>query len=337
MPTLKRYANLYALTLALLAIIIFTAKAKAETITNSRVVMGTTLEMTVVVDDIEEAKKAFDAVEAEFKRIEVEMSEWRKGSRISLVNKRAGKRKGRRRVKVSRELFKVISGAIKVSRMTKGAFDPSWAAMHELWDFRPESKRIPSDEELKKAVALIDYKLIELDPEKMTVGLAKKGMAIGLGGIAKGYAVDQAMERLQKMGIRNAIIKAGGDIRVQGRREGGERWRISIQHPREEGVLARLPLSNISISTSGDYERYFIEDSILYHHIIDPQTGSPARGCQSVTILAPDTMTSDAFATAVFVLGPEKGLRLVERLNGVEAIIVDALGATHTSSGIDLE
>ncbi|MEE9543651.1 MAG: FAD:protein FMN transferase, partial [Thermodesulfobacteriota bacterium] len=240
-------------------------------------------------------------------------------------------------VAVSKELFKVVSGAVKVSRMTSGAFDPSWAAMHGLWDFRPDNKRIPSKEELEKALPLINYKLIELDPDKMTVGLKEKGMAIGLGGIAKGYAVDRAMERLSKMGIRNAIIKAGGDVRVQGRREGGEPWRISIQHPREEGVLARLPLSNISISTSGDYERYFMKDSILYHHIIDPETGYPARGCQSVTILAPDTMTSDAFATAVFVLGPEKGLRLVERLNGVEAIIVDASGTTHTSSGIDLE
>ena len=238
---------------------------------------------------------------------------------------------------VSKELFKVISGAIRVGRMTGGAFDPSWAAMHGLWDFRPGSYRLPTEQEIEERLPLIDYKLIETDPAKMTVGLEKKGMAIGLGGIAKGYAVDQAMELLLKMGIRNAVIKAGSDIRVQGLSEGGEEWRIDIKHPREDKLLASLPLTNISISTSGDYERFFIKDSVLYHHIIDPRTGSPARGCQSVTILAPDTMTSDAFATAVFVLGPEKGLRLVERLDGVEAIVVDASGAILTSSGIDLE
>jgi thiamine biosynthesis lipoprotein len=221
--------------------------------------------------------------------------------------------------------------------MTGGAFDPSWAAMHGLWDFRPSSHRLPTEEEIAARLPLIDYRLIETDPEKMTVGLKKKGMAIGLGGIAKGYAVDQSMELLSKMGIRNAVIRAGGDIRVQGLSEGGEEWRIDIKHPRKDKLLTQLPLTNISISTSADYERSFIKDSVLYHHIIDPRTALPARGCQSVTILAPDTITSDAFATAVFVLGPEKGLRLVERLDGVEAIIVDASGATLTSSGIDLK
>ena len=332
--TLRRYAWAFALLVILITV---AARAGAETVTDVRVVMGTTLEVTVVAADTEEALRAFDAVEAEFVRIDREMSGWRKKSPVSLINRYAGKRKGKRRVKVSEELFKVISGAIKVGRMTGGAFDPSRVVMHKLWDFRPGSHRKPTDREIEERLGLIDYRLIETDPEKMTVGLKKKGMAIGLGGIARGYAVDQAMELLSKMGIRNAVIKAGGDIRVQGRRERGVPWRIDIKHPREDGPLAQLPLSNISISTSGDYERFFIKDDVLYHHIIDPRTGYPARGCQSVTILAPDTMTSDAFATAVFVLGPEAGLRLVERLNGVEAIIVDASGATLTSSGIDLK
>lgn len=330
MSGFNRYvAGPLALALVLTA---FGARSGAETITEVRSVMGTRLVMTVVVADAVEAERAFDAVEAEFARIELVMSEWRKDSLVSLVNRRAGLRP----VTVTRELFGVISAALEVSRLTGGAFDPSWAALHGLWDFRPGKHRLPEEAEIEARLPLIDSRLIEIDQARMTVELKKKGMAIGLGGIAKGYAVDRAMELLSALGIDNAIIRAGGDIRVQGSRERGEPWRIDIKHPREDRMLARLPLTNISISTSGDYERFFVKDGTLYHHIIDPRTGLPARGCRSVTILAPDTMTSDALSTAVFVLGPEAGLRLVERLEGVEAIIVDASGATLTSGGIDL-
>jgi len=159
-------------------------------------------------------------------------------------------------------------------------------------------------------------------------------MALGLGGIAKGYAVDSSMSLMDAMGIKNIIIKAGGDMRVQGR-AGTKLWSIGIRHPPDKKrLLASLPLKDISISTSGDYEHFFIKKGVLYHHIIDPRTGFPARLCRSVTILGPDTMTTDALSTAVFVMGPDKGMALVERLNGIEAIIVDSEGGRHTSSGI---
>ena len=321
--------------LALLLIGPLTPGVDAMVVSEKRTVMGTDIELTISIDKNDQAKaqKAFDAVEAEFKRIESEMSEWREDTLVSLVNRNAGIAP----VKVTDELFMLISVAKEVALLTDGAFDPTWAAMRHLWDFRVGTERVPTKEEVKEVLPLIDFRQIELDQKALTVKLKREGMGIGLGGIAKGYAVDRAAEILARMNIENAIIKAGGDIRVQGERGSGERWKVSIRHPRENGKLATLPLTNISISTSGDYERFFIKEDTLYHHIIDPNTGYPARKCQSVTILAPDTMTSDALSTSVFVLGPAKGLALVEKLGGVEAIIVDSSGAVLTSKGIELQ
>ncbi|MDD5435603.1 MAG: FAD:protein FMN transferase, partial [Nitrospira sp.] len=231
------------------------------------------------------------------------------------------------------DLFNVISASQRVSELSGGAFDISWAAMRRLWKFSKGEERVPSSEEITRKLPLLNYKNIELNESKRSVFLEKEGMAIGLGGIAKGYSVDKAMDILVKQGIRNAIIKAGGDMRIQGTNEGSP-WDIGIQHPRDKNkVLGELHLSNISVSTSGDYEHFFIKDGVLYHHIIDPKTGMPARGCMSVTILAPDTMTSDALSTAVFVLGPEKGMQLIRLLPGVEGIIVDSEGNIHYSTG----
>lgn len=314
----------------------FTHEANAMIIKETRTLMGTDIEITIsIVDDVDEKKatEAIDAIEAEFKRIDSQMSEWKEETLVSLINRNAGSGP----VKVTDELFKIISVANEVAALSDGAFDPSWAAMRFLWDFRRGSERVPTKEELKAVLPLIDFRLIELDKDALTVKLKKKGMAIGLGGIAKGYAVDRAVEILSEMNINNAIIKAGGDMRVQGERGKAESWKVTIKHPRESRKLASLELQNISISTSGDYERFFIKDGTLYHHIIDPKSGYPAKKCQSVTILAPDTMTSDALSTAVFVLGPAKGLELVERLNGVEAIIVDSSGKVLTSKGIKLQ
>lgn len=294
--------------------------------------MGTEIEFTVSTENKEAAEAAFDAIEAEFERIESVMSEWKAGTAISEINAMAGKGT----VEVTDELFMLLAVAKEVATLTGGAFDPTWAAMRTIWDFRAGSERVATKEEITAALELIDYRQILLDQEKMTVGLEKKGMALGLGGIAKGYAVDRAVEILVEMGLGNAIVKAGGDMRVQGERAPGKKWKVSIKHPRKEGNLATLPLKNLSISTSGDYERFFIKNGKLYHHIIDPKTGYPASKCQSVTVLAPDTMTSDALSTAIFVLGPKKGLELVQMLKGVEVIIVDSTGKVLTSKGIEL-
>jgi thiamine biosynthesis lipoprotein len=291
-------------------------------------VMGTDLEVTVRAQTGAEASVAFDAVQTEMARIENEMSEWIEGSPVSAINSSAGLKP----VHVPDELFKVIAASITVSEVSGGAFDISWAAMRGLWDFRKE--RVPTDVEINRKLPLVNYKNIEIDHAKKTVFLKKTGMAIGLGGIAKGYAVDMAMKAVIKLGIKNAIIRAGGDMRIQGVDEDGQPWNIGIKSPRnKEKFIAELPLTNISVSTSGDYERFFLKDNVMYHHIISPKTGQPARGTQSVTIIAPDTMTSDALSTAVFVLGPVAGLKLVEKLKGVAVVVVDDKGVVLYSSG----
>jgi thiamine biosynthesis lipoprotein len=305
--------------------------AFSETFKRHTVLMGTDIELTASDLDKVKVDGAFDAAIAEMARIEDEMSEWREETPISHVNRKAGQEA----VAVPEELFRVISAALQVSELSDGAFDISWAAMRGLWKFNPGEERVPSPEEIARRLPLVNYKKIRLDSSKKSVFLEQSGMAIGLGAIAKGYAVDKAMAAMVRLGVTNGIIKAGGDMRIQGNEE-GKPWQIGIQHPRDrEKLLGLLPLSNISISTSGDYERFFVKDGVLYHHIIDPKTGYPARRCRSVTILAPDTMTSDALSTAVFVLGPEKGMALIRRLPGVEGIIVDDQGGFHSSPGIE--
>lgn len=319
------------LILLIPAFILFPADSYAKVFKKNMTVMGTALEVTVSSDGPAKAEGAFAIVYKEMSRIEDEMSEWKDGTYVSLINRNAGKKA----VKVPDELFKLIAASIQVSEITDGAFDITWAAMRGVWDFTPGRERVPSPEEVRGRLGLVDYRKIELDEKNRTVFLKGEGMAMGLGAIAKGYAVDRAMRAVADSGIKDAIIRAGGDMRVQGLDDEGKPWEIGIRQPREKDkLLARLRLTNISISTSGDYERFFIKDNVLYHHIMDPKTGYPAKACRSVTILAPDTMTSDALSTAVFVLGPQKGMELIKKLKGVEGIIVDSDGAVHTSPGI---
>lgn len=319
--------KLATLTVFLFALV-FPIAAQSKVYTRSAVVMGTEVEVTVSATEEKDADKALAIALEELKRVEGLMSEWDESSPVGKINREAGKRP----VEVNDEVFKVVSAALEVSKITGGAFDITWAAMRGLWDFR--ANRVPSLAEIKKRLPLVNYRDVILDPQKKTVFLKRQGMAIGLGGIAKGYGVDKAMEALARAGFKDAILKAGGDMRVQGT-DNGKPWEVGIKHPREKDkIFAKLRLSNISISTSGDYERFFIKDGTRYHHIIDPRTGYPAKGCRSVTILAGDTMTTDALSTAIFVMGPARGLKLVEALGGVETVIIDAKGKTHTSGGM---
>jgi len=324
--------SLLALLAVIFSIVAFPVDARPEVFTKKTAVMGTDLETTIVASSWAEADAAFASVESEMKRLEGLLSEWLDGSPVSEVNRNAGKRP----VAVPKELFSVLAAALQVSELSGGAFDITWASMRGLWDFRPGHERVPTAEEVRARIGLVDYRQVALDPASSTVFLKREGMAIGLGGIAKGYSVDRAMQALAASGITDAIVKAGGDARVQGRAPGAPGWKVGIRDPRDrEKLMALLTLSSVSISTSGDYERFFIKDGRLYHHIMDPATGFPAPGARSVTIIGPDTMTTDALSTAVFVLGPRKGMALVERLPGVEAVIVGADGAVAASSGID--
>ncbi|MCC7202097.1 MAG: FAD:protein FMN transferase [Nitrospirae bacterium] len=318
--------------IALFILLISPIPSFARVFKKTSVLMGTDIELTASDSDESRVNTAFNAALHEIDRIENEMSEWKDGTPLSIINQKAGKEA----VPVPEELFNVLLAAQKISELSEGAFDVSWASMRGVWNFSKGMEHVPSAEDVSEKLSLVNYKDIELDGIKKTVFLKRPGMAIGLGAIAKGYAVDRAMQALVNSGIKNAIVKAGGDMRVQGT-DDGKPWEIGIQHPRNrEKLLGKLALSNISISTSGDYERFFIKDNILYHHIMNPKTGYPARGCQSVTILAPDTMTSDALSTAVFVLGPEEGMQLIKSLPGIEGIIVDSNGDVLHSPGIYL-
>jgi len=323
------------LTITLLTLILgplcaLCAPIPSHTITRKATVMGTNLEVTFAGIEKARADKAFEVIVAEFKRIENELSEWRGDTYVIKINKNAGKAP----VAVPDELYMIIKAAATVSRLSNGAFDITWASMWGLWDFSSETHEVPEAAKVRKRLKKVNFRGVVVDDVKKTVFLREPGMAIGLGGIAKGYAVDSAMSLMDKMGIKNIIIKAGGDMRVQGT-VGKKLWRIGIRNPRKKGqLLANLPLKDISISTSGDYEHFFVKDGVLYHHIIDPRTGYPARLCRSVTILGPDTMTTDSLSTAIFVLGPERGMALVEALPGIEAIIVDNKGERRSSKGV---
>jgi thiamine biosynthesis lipoprotein len=240
---------------------------------------------------------------------------------VTQINRAAGKEW----IRISPETIQVIKKAQQISELSEGGFDITVAPITELWRKAREKKIPPSAEEVKEKLGLVNFKNIELNREGK-VYLKKKGMAIDLGGIAKGYAVDRAFDVLRSLGYKNLIVNAGGDLRAGGLKN-NQPWSIGIQNPREpKKILTRIPVSDMAVATSGDYERFLIYEGKRYHHIFNPRDGFPAEGCQSVTIVTKDGMTADGLATAVFVLGPEKGYSLCQKLDDVECLIVDKDG-----------
>src|SRR5690606_37388327 len=291
--------------------------------------MTTRLDLEFWGEDRARAEQIRDAVWHEFDQVDRIMSRYREDSELSRVNREAAKAP----VKVSEGLFRVLRQALRVSELSEGAFDISFGSVGYFYDFR--AKRQPSAEELKQGLARIDYRDIVLNERDRTVSFRKPGLVLDLGGIAKGYAVDLGIAALQREGVRHARLSAGGDMRLLGDKR-GKPWIVGIRDPRaEEKHAVVLPLSDTAVSTSGDYERFFVDESgNRVHHILSPQTGKPAQGVQSVTILAPDALTSDGLSTAVFVLGVEKGLAMINRLQGVDAIIIDGQRKMHYSVGL---
>jgi thiamine biosynthesis lipoprotein len=280
------------------------------------------------------ARAAMDAAYAEVDRLVALVSEWIPASDISRVNAAAGSSIG---VQVAPETFTLVAKSVEIGNLTSGAFDVTFLPLGRAWDFKRTPPVVPAPEVIARARARVDYRRIVLDPAAHTVALADSGMAMGLGGIAQGYIADRVAELIRSHGFSDFVIDVSGDLRVDGR-VGGHPWRVGIQDPRRRGqVVASLPLADgISVVTSGDYERYFEVEGRRYHHIMDPATGYPAMGCQSVTVVSKDTGIADALATGLFVLGPERGLALAERLPDVEALIIDANGAMHTTTGFVL-
>lgn len=259
---------------------------------------------------------------AEVERLEAVLSEWRNESDISKINELAGKKP----VKVGDDTLRVVDAGMDVSAWSRGAFDLSWAALWGLYDFRPDSIRIPTPEEIKSRLSLIDYKNIRVSRTYQTVFLKKRGMAIGTGGIAKGYALDHAGAILRGGGIDNYMIFGGGQVQVHGKRN-GRPWRVGIQHPRDpDKYFAALESTGASFSTSGDYEHAVFDGAgKRWHHIIDTKTGLPADKSLSVTIMTSEGIYADALSTAAFVLGPEKAIQMLSRIAyPAEAVIVGA-------------
>ncbi len=291
-------------------------------------VMGTDLVIEVAGKDTAALDAAIEAAIAELRRVEDMMTDWRE-SPLTRLNDAAGKGP----YEVPPELAKLLARALLVAEASGGAFDPTYKAFGALWDLKAKPPRFASDQEIAAARRFVGWQKVVVDLQKSTVTLPE-GFAIGLGGIAKGYGVDRAMQVLMDRGIEHAIVNAGGDLKALGKRLDLP-WRVAIKHPRDrERVMAVIPVSNTCLVTSGDYERFVEHEGVRYHHIIDPRTGKPSTGCMSATVIAPDAAFADAVATALCVLGPEEGLALVAKLPRTEALLVAQNGSVHRSPGL---
>jgi thiamine biosynthesis lipoprotein len=271
-----------------------------------------------------EAQAAVESAFEEIDRIEKAMSEWLPDSPVAMINAAAG----RYPVEVSDELAAILQRSLDYSVRSEGAFDITWRGMGVIWRF-DDTFAIPTPENIERGRRNVDYRALRL--EGNSVFLTRGGMSIGLGGIAKGYAVDRAAQILRASGFPDSLVAGAGDILASGTK-GGLPWIVGVQHPRRQrGVLlGTLPLSGAAISTSGDYERFRIVDGVRYHHIIDARTGWPAHESISVSVVAPTAEQSDALATTIFVLGPEKGLALAQAA-GVDVLVIDAGGSRHAT------
>jgi thiamine biosynthesis lipoprotein len=290
--------------------------------------MGTEVSVYLWCANPEQGLQAIDAVFEEAARIDRLMSTYRDDSEISKINREAALRA----VPVSSELFELIVQSLQVSALTHGAFDISYASVGQHYDFR--LRRRPNRETLAQESANIDFRLVVLDDAAQTVRFQKRGVRIDLGGIAKGYVVERAIALLKERGVRHAIVTAGGDSRLLGDRR-GRPWIVGIRDPRQAGeVTISLPLHDEAVSTSGDYERYFDEGGVRYHHIIHPRTGEPAGGVRSATVIGPNAVMTDALSTSVFVMGVDKGLRLIARMADYESVVIDDNGRVYFSDGL---
>jgi thiamine biosynthesis lipoprotein len=301
-------------------------------------VMGTEATFSLwTTDDAAATDRAFTAAYEEIRRVERLMTDWEHPgepeSDVIRINKAAGKSA----VRVSAETIVVIQTSLDMSRRSEGTFDITFAAMRGLWKFDEDMDRtLPSKDEVERRRKLINWRDVIVDAKARTVKLRRAGMRIGLGGIAKGYAVDRVAAVLRAAGYQNFMVQAGGDLFVSGRK-GAVNWMVGVRDPRggPRDIIARMPIENRAFSTAGDYERSFVFGGKRYHHIIDPRTGFPATASRAVTIFAPNAFLADALDDAVFILGPEKGLALVASYPDCGALIVDANNKVWTSPTLE--
>lgn len=314
--------------LAMLLLLLPTTVVFADWFSDARPMMGTEVSVRLWSDDAEAGQLLLEAVFEEAARIDRLMSTYKYESEISKINREAAKSE----VVVGKELFWLIGRSLDISALTEGEFDITYDSVGQHYDFRSGQRPDVSTVEAERK--LIDYKLVELDQAAHTVRFLEEGVRINLGGIAKGHVVERGINILRQQGIEHAIVTAGGDSRLLGDRR-GRPWMVGIRDPRNDGqVTISVPLADEAISTSGDYERYFDEDGVRYHHIIQPSSGAPASGVHSATVFGPDGVITDALSTSVFIMGVRRGLTLIGTLPDYESIVIDDEGKVFYSDGL---
>jgi thiamine biosynthesis lipoprotein len=301
---------------------------RADWVGDAMDLMGTRVSVELWADDEARGRELVAEIMREYVRIDEAMSTYKPTSEISRVNAHAAEAP----MAIGDELFRMVERSLELSVASGGAFDITYDSVGYLYDFRARQR--PTESEIAERLPAVDYRHVVLDRERRTIFFKTPGVRINLGGIAKGYVVERAAAMLRERGVEHALLNAGGDTRVIGDRR-GQPWIVGIRHPRVDGeVVTRLPLVDEAISTSGDYERYFEENGRRYHHILNPATGRPTEGILTVTVIGPDGTLTDGLDTAIFVLGVEKGLELIEDYPEYETIIVDATGKVSYSKGL---
>jgi thiamine biosynthesis lipoprotein len=302
--------------------------AHAEWMERTEAIMGTRCYVQVWADEPVRGNDAIDAVMTELRRIDDLMSHYKPESQLSQINAHANDAP----VQVDKELFDLIKLSTHYSQITEGAFDITYASVGYLYDYRRHIR--PSEEQIKQALPAVNWRNLIFDEEHHSIRFGHPGMRIDLGGIGKGYAVDRGIAILKARGITHAVVTAGGDSRILGDHM-GRPWLVAIRHPdNPQKVVTRIPLSDAAMSTSGDYERYFDEDGVRYHHIIDPHTGHSASKVRSATVIAPTATQTDGMSKTAFVLGPEKALEIINRMPEYDAVFVLPDGRVMYSNGL---
>lgn len=324
----KKWPGCLARVVSWAALLSVAGDARADWVFREQAIMGTRCAVEFWTEQPAQADALANAAFDEMRRIDVLMSTYKPDSELSRLNANGA----RTPFVLSPELFGLIKESTDYSRMSDGAFDVTYASVGFLYDYR--SHRRPNTAAIRRALPGVDYRHLQFDAPRHAVRFERAGMRVDLGGIAKGYAVDRAMAILVKAGVTHAMVNAGGDTLLKGDRL-GKPWVVGIRDPnKRDGVALRLPLADTAISTSGDYERYFDEGGIRYHHIIDPKTGDSARVLRSATVLAPTAIRTDALSTAVFVMGAERGLAMIDKMRDVDAVVILPDGKVRYSQGL---
>lgn len=320
-----------ALLLALIATACHREPVARHAVERSRVSMGSQLRLVAWTTDEAAALDTFEHIFREFDRLENLLSVWKDGSDVVRLNKNAGMAP----VAVSRETIEVLEQAHEASVWTGGKFDITFGALADIWKFdHDQDNSVPDRAAIDRRLPLVNYEEVVTDRGAGTAFIRTPGMRVHLGGIGKGYAVDRAVTLLKQRGLHDFMIQSGGDLYVAGS-NGGTPWTLAIADPRgTHEPFATVQMGDGTFSTSGDYERSFIKDGVRYHHLIDPDRGEPARGSRSVTIVTDRAVIADVLSTGVFIMGPEAGMALIEKMPGVEGVIVTATNQVLVSSGL---